>query len=198
MVSTDRKRVTSELVGIADKIKKNGYKLDENLVPYASYAGGSDSAKSGKDFDRTLKNYKAYYMNQYMVYDHYNARKEDKSSDKDSKALGYVERLINDVNILIKDGDAYIDLANKFDIASRNESDESKKEEFKKWAEEFNKNAINEYFGGNEQIEELLDNSNLPYLNNSTLVNAHKELNNKIKRVRDTLMAYKNKQQIRK
>lgn len=198
MVSTDRKRVTSELEGIADKIKKNGYKLDENLVPYASYAGGSDSAKSGKDFDRTLKNYKAYYMNQYMVYDHYNARKEDKSSDKDSKAWGYVKRLINDVNILIKDGDAYIDLANKFNTASKKASDESKKEELEKWTNEFNKNAINEYFGANGQIEELLDNSNLPYLNDPTLVNAHKELDNKIKKVRDKLIAYKDKQQIRK
>jgi len=198
MVSTDRKRVTSELEGIADKIKKNGYKLDENLVPYASYAGGSDSAKSGKDFDRTLKNYKAYYMNQYMVYDHYNARKEDKSSDNDSKAWGYVKRLINDVNILIKDGDAYIDLANKFNTASKKASDESKKEELEKWTNEFNKNAINEYFGANGQIEELLDNSNLPYLNDPTLVNAHKELDNKIKKVRDKLIAYKDKQQIRK
>jgi len=169
--------IKSELRDVSNLIKKDvdNFNFNKELLNKAKVIGDKNLSNIDNNFIKTLQSYDIYYTN----------KRGSKLSKHDDKAHEYVEKLIDSIEILVNDGRIYYDLANELEEASKNAPGKGKADGFKRWGKEFYNCAIKDYSEAEDGIQNLLDSTNLPNLNESTLVKAFNDVNNEIKEVRD-------------
>lgn len=169
--------IKSELYNISNLIKKDvdNFKFNKELLNKAKVIGDKNLSNIDSNFIKTLQSYDIYYTN----------KRGGKLPENDDKAHEYVEKLIDSIEILVNDGHIYYDLANELEEASKNAPGKGKADGFKRWSKEFYNSAIKDYSEAEDGIQNLLDSTNLPHLNESNLVKALKDVSDEIERVRD-------------